>query len=172
MTDIGTLPGGDSSFGNRINDAGQVVGEALTSELVTHAVLYRDGLIIDLGALPNSSYATANAINNAGQVVGYSDTLNGFQRAFLYSKGQMRDLNDLIDPALGITLAQANAINDSGQIVANWFGSPDVRPNSYLLTPVPEPSPLALFGVALLGWVAWIRRHPSLCNRAGGRSRN
>jgi PEP-CTERM motif len=72
----------------------------------------------------------------------------------------MRNLNDLIDPALHITLEQATAINDRGQIVADGGG------RVYLLTPianpVPEPSTLTLFGVALLGLGVWARRHPSV----------
>jgi PEP-CTERM motif len=64
----------------------------------------------------------------------------------------MYDLNALIDPALHLTLTQATAINNHGQIVAG----------RYLLTPIPEPSTLALFGMALLGSGAWARRHPSV----------
>ena len=99
-----------------------------------------------------------SAINNAGQVTGAFLT-SGAYHAFLYSNGQMRNLNDLIDPTLGITLTDARAINDKGQIVANSGASSGV----YLLTPtstVPEPSTWALFGAALvgLGVGRWMRK--------------
>jgi probable HAF family extracellular repeat protein len=80
-----------------------------------------------------------NGINNAGQVVGYAYTSGGEEHAFLYSNGQMYDLNDLIDPALALTLSEANAINDQSQIVANHrtdFG----ESSAYLLTPITTPS--------------------------------
>lgn len=72
----------------------------------------------------------------------------------------MLDLNTLVaatDPLYGlITLTDATAINDIGQIVAN-SGS-----RAYLLTPVaessvPEPATLALLGVGAIG-VAGVRR--------------
>ncbi len=66
----------------------------------------------------------------------------------------MYDLNNLIDPALKITLSAALDINDNGQIVA--YGGGNSR--TYLLTPVPEPSTLTLFGTTLLALAVGVRR--------------
>ena len=85
-------------------------------------------------------------------MAGSASTFAGVGHAFLYSNGQMYDLNDGIDPALKRTLGSAYGINDHGQIVANGFnGSSN---HAYLLTPVPEPSTVALFGMAVLGLLA------------------
>jgi len=159
ITDLGTL-GGDRTSGSGLNNAGQVTGYSRTSgNGPFHAFLYRSGQMIDLGTLGGRD-SGGLSINEAGQVVGYSDTFTGLPAAFLYRNGQLRDLNSLIDLRLGINLTEATAINDSGQIVANGIGETGGR--AYLLTPVPEPSTLALFGVAMLGLGAWARRHPNM----------
>ena len=147
MTDLGTLYGG--SYGTGINNAGQVTGYFYTATDDNHAFLYANGQMTDLGTL-GARRSLGESINNAGQVVGYvelppAEVSPNLLVAFLYTDGQMYDLNKLIDPALHITLYEATAINDHGQIVANGGG------HAYLLTPVPEPSTWALLGVALLG---------------------
>ncbi len=77
----------------------------------------------------------------------------------------MLDLNTLIAPGLGVTLNQATAINNGGQIVANGFGHP------YLLTPiaapVPEPSTLPLFGVILFALSTCVRRNYNKRQQSG-----
>src|SRR4051812_9961743 len=111
-----------------------------------------------LGTL-GGSYSAGYSLNEAGQVVGTSALSSDLgQHAFLYSHGQMMDLNNLIDPAPGIMLGDARDINDQGQILATGDLSSG-EPHAFLLTPIPEPSTLALFGVALLGLAAWARRH-------------
>ncbi|MBV8707049.1 MAG: PEP-CTERM sorting domain-containing protein, partial [Acidobacteriaceae bacterium] len=57
------------------------------------------------------------------------------------------------DPALGIRLNSANAINDNGQIVANSGN------RAYLLTPVPEPRTWALLGLSGLILLAKLHRY-------------
>lgn len=150
--------GTSGGVGFAINNAGQVTGYIRSGAVGQHAFLNSSGQMQDLGTLSGASYADGYAINNSGQVVGISGQILGIPgtfsgaHAFLYSNGQMMDLNDLIDPALGITLGEGTAINDKGQIVAN------AGERAYLLTPTPEPSTVALLGIPLLILLVWSRR--------------
>jgi probable HAF family extracellular repeat protein len=111
--------------------------------------------MIDLGTLGNSIFGNSSyggTINDAGQVVGDFDLYGtrSFFHPFLYSNGQMVDLNNLIDPALGITLTGASDINNYGQIVANGEEGTSPGVHAFLLTPVPEPHTRAALGISLL----------------------
>src|SRR5689334_20085725 len=72
VTDLGILPGGDTSYATGINNFGQVVGYANDSRNYTHDFLYNgSGPIVDLGALADSSGIFGSPeINNAGLIVG------------------------------------------------------------------------------------------------------
>jgi probable HAF family extracellular repeat protein len=159
MTDLGSLGTTSlnvgSSSGHAINNSGQVTGSS--SSLLhesTHAFLHSNGQMVDLGSLTGiGGSSDGYAINDEGQVTGYSSSFGG-PHGFLYSNGQMVDSNDLIDPALGITLQEATGINNHGQIVANGVGA-SPRVHAYLLTPVPEPSTWALLSISFLGLLVW-----------------
>jgi probable HAF family extracellular repeat protein len=75
MQDLGTLPGGSSSFATGINTLGQIVGWSNTV-LAPGAPPHRGFLwqaatgMQDLGVLPSGDSAEAYGINNQGQVVG------------------------------------------------------------------------------------------------------
>jgi probable HAF family extracellular repeat protein len=105
MQDLGTL-GGDryfsggpytvDSYATAINNWGQVVGQALTANLDTHAFLYSHGKMTDLNSLvaltttngpPGFlSLESAKGINDWGQIAGVGNYWDGTQvvvRAFL-----------------------------------------------------------------------------------------
>jgi len=69
VTDLGTL-GGSSSQAYGINDTGQVVGKADTTNGFSHAFLWVQGTMNDLGTVDGYSYSSAYKINNVGQVIG------------------------------------------------------------------------------------------------------
>jgi probable HAF family extracellular repeat protein/YD repeat-containing protein len=109
IVDLGTL-GGPNSTSGRINNSGEVVGQADTASGASHAFLY-DGSMHDLGTFGgNTSYAFG--INDSGQVVGGADLAGDkVEHAFMYD-GSLHDLG-----TLGGTSSGAYSINNSGQIV-------------------------------------------------------
>jgi|ERR1700733_10142529 probable HAF family extracellular repeat protein len=91
MTDLGTLPGTQYSWGNSINASGQIVGDSQgVSPNSNFGFLYTPGQgMINLDSLlPASSGWTitdAEAINDKGQITGWGINPDGLQRAFLLS---------------------------------------------------------------------------------------
>jgi probable HAF family extracellular repeat protein len=73
VQDLGTLPGGSSSYPSHINDSGKAVGCADTASGQYHAFLYKDGVMKDLDTLGGNN-SCAYGVNNSGQVAGHSDT--------------------------------------------------------------------------------------------------
>jgi probable HAF family extracellular repeat protein len=150
MQDLGTLPGGDSSYAKGVNDKGQVVGSSTTAD-AGHAFLYSGGVMQDLGTLGGTN-SVANAINNKGQVVGLSLTSsNDDYAAFLCTNGVMIDLNTLLPANSRWYLEDATGINDKGQIVG-YGTAPDGQEHAFLLSGGPQPpaSPVvAKFGTPL-----------------------
>jgi probable HAF family extracellular repeat protein len=153
MLDLGTLPGGTSSFATAVNDNGQAAGYAYPKGGGTHAFLYTGGVMTDLGVLQGHLFSLGFGMNASGDVVGYCN--GGGTVAFLYSAGTMTDLNSLIDPASGWHLSEAYAINNIGEIVG--YGTINEQTHAFLLTPVPEPSSIALLTIGAIGLAALTR---------------
>src|SRR5260370_20526945 len=120
LIDLGTL-GGSFGTANWINDAGEVVGGATTAgDLVIHAFFWSRGVKADLGTVDGYDCSVAFGINADGQVVGQLFTCGqAGAHAFLWENGHMIDLNVFVPPGLGLTLEDAERINDRGEIFGN-----------------------------------------------------
>ncbi len=149
---VGSLGGfGSGAYG--INASGQVTGYADTayqhgnSEM--HAFISDSSAqMVDLGTL-GGTQSWGYGINDVGQVTGFSTTSNADQHAFITDNGIMIDLNSLlVSSAIGWTLQVGYGINDSGQITGS--GIHNGLRQAYVLTPVPEPSIIWLFGSGLV----------------------
>jgi probable HAF family extracellular repeat protein len=149
------------SFGGAINDAGQV---ALTKNGVANLFLWNPtvpngptGTVSDLGKLPGATQTGPRSMNASGSIVGVS--IGAENRAFLWepgvpngNSGTLIDLNTLLSTtdAVHWKLSSANGINSLGQIVgyglydADGPGGAAAVTQGFLLTPIPEPSTIAL----------------------------
>lgn len=127
MTDIGTL-GGNNSWGNDINNSGQVTGYSLSSgNTLQHGFLYSGGGMTDLGTL-GGTYSVGSGINNVGQITGHSTiTGDSYYHAFVYSSGAMTDLG-----TLGGNFSVGSGINDSGQVAGYSYISGDSAYHAFL----------------------------------------
>ena len=117
LTDLGALPGVNSSLANAINARGWIAGGSLNGEIdpVTgfpggHAVLWKDTEIFDLGTLGTGVESAGTYVDDAGVVVGISTIDTSFDpfavfgpfssptHAFIWKNGVMRDLGTLGGP--------------------------------------------------------------------------
>ncbi|MGE5735238.1 MAG: hypothetical protein ACM34E_09130, partial [Acidobacteriota bacterium] len=125
MTDLGALPGHNSSCATWISRNGLISGissiaafDPALGGLAAHAVFWRDDEIIDIGTFGGAE-SLALGVNDHGQVAGSAtntipDSVSGFGtqlRAFRWQNGVMQDLGTLGGPD-----AFATSINDSGQV--------------------------------------------------------
>ena len=131
LHDLGTL-GGPFSQAEAINRRGEVVGWSNIPHGSSRGFLYTKGRMINLSLPPSALSSHAGALNDAGSIVGGAETSSG-PRALLWQRGTMADLNDLARLPSGVTLTEATAINDQGQICA--VGRSANTSRAYLLTP-------------------------------------
>ena len=111
LTDI--TPGDSrSSFGQGINDRGQIVGyfNGGSPTFNSQAFLYENGTFSNLNTVPDHPFNEAYGISQNGLITGRSGTL-ATAHAFLYQDGNMTDL----DP-LGSSPSVGYAVNDSGEV--------------------------------------------------------
>ena len=147
LTDLGALPGVNSSVANWISANGLIVGisengliDPLLGVPEVKAVLWKDGEVIDLGTLEGGFESAASAVNSRGQVAGtflntFPDPFSPFGQAgteahaFLWESGVMKDLGTLGGPE-----TVAYFVNERGQVVGTSFTSPTANPASGLPT--------------------------------------
>lgn len=142
MINLGAFPEYEISWGEGINDIGDVIGicgnwrhgEDYDWIGYTRAFLYTDDEgMIDLGTLPEKTVSYPLDINNQGVIVGYSanETDEGDLvdlTAFIWKEGEMVPLSDII----GVSdLVIAEGINELGQIAGSGF-SPETGPYAFL----------------------------------------
>lgn len=130
-----------------INDRGTIVGSVSTGGIYYSAAMWSgpsltQTLLPPLGGNTNS-VATAVSINKYGAIVGSlgpDPIAGGYGRAVIWANGQVTDLTTAIQngASLTLTLNNALAINDLGQILVSGVDPANHGGGYYVLNPVDE----------------------------------
>lgn len=132
LTDLGTLPGGSTSWVGTLNHTGEIGGSVITAAGLRQAVIWRNSAVIHVGVLAGDSTSTAAAISDSGEVFGFSfsDTT---VRTFRWNNGVMTEMAPagIFDrniatwpPTKGVF---AVGMNNQGQVIANDNRNRDSR---------------------------------------------
>lgn len=160
LLDWGTLDATGSGYALDVNEHGEMVGysEIMFDPMFDKAWVIRNRVMQPFGNFPTYTDSRALGLNNLGQIVGESEG------AFLYSDGVVYDLNTLAAHDGSLTLTSARDINDRGEIIATAC---DTGGGCYgvLLSPVPEPSPIAMLlaGLGLAGGLRYRQERKKTC---------
>jgi probable HAF family extracellular repeat protein len=149
LTDLGALPGNNSSAVFQINAHGVGAGLSENGTLDPHtgypaltAVLFEHGGVVNIGTLPGGHESQAIAINDRGQVAGFGsngvpDPFSVFKwgtqtRSFIWQHGVMRDIGSLGGPDTIM-----NELNARGQIAGDSYTNATPNPLTELPTTHP-----------------------------------
>ena len=116
ITDLGALPGHNTSVGTRITESGAILGDSFpvvpnTPPMPHRAFVWQDGVLTDLGLLPGFSSLRGTAINDARKVVGYAYSCVDCARAIEWTSGVLTDLG-----TVGLDNSMAVSVNANGQV--------------------------------------------------------
>lgn len=134
------LPSSTSSVARALNEDGEVVGSYVDLKGTQRAFFYSPatGKSYDTELLPGFLHATLRGVNGNGLAVGTqylkspTDTEGAVAVRYTPKSGTER-LADLVDPADGLEIREALAINDAGEILVS--GLLDGKPATFLLVP-------------------------------------
>jgi uncharacterized membrane protein len=148
LTILPRLPGGGGTYARRINERGEIAGDAFTADGHDHPVLWDTQGIHDLGLPPPYTDGYLLALNDQGDVGGAMFAADGSEAAFTWHHGRFQIL-----PTLGGPTAQVSVLNDHG--VAAGIADVDANGTSEatLLGPTGTAHGLGFFPGGNFSWI-------------------
>jgi hypothetical protein len=118
------VPNGFNSWGAACRSVDRVAIEGRVQMVpnVWRGFSYFDGAFADLGVVPNFEKVSPKDIGPADAIVGGVYVDPNQSRGFVWQAGLLRDLNDLLPKNSPFTILDADAISESGIVVARGYG--------------------------------------------------